>query len=142
MWADPVKRANLLEGRRKALKSTEMRQRQSEAKRRWWADRPEQKINIGNKMREHWTDPVFREKVISKHPRGNTRARAKVKGVCVYCGGDATERDHDIPVSRGGTNDPSNIVLACTRCNTSKGRLTGDEFRADLERRQKLADEC
>lgn len=28
--------------------------------------------------------------------------------------------DHVIPRARGGQNDPSNLVLACERCNESK----------------------
>lgn len=29
--------------------------------------------------------------------------------------------DHVIPASRGGDNDPSNLVTACKRCNDSRG---------------------
>src|SRR5260221_4894948 len=42
---------------------------------------------------------------------------------CYYCGKTIKktyEIDHIIPVSRGGTNHPSNIVLACKSCNASK----------------------
>jgi len=31
------------------------------------------------------------------------------------------EVDHIIPLSRGGTNWPSNLQLMCKRCNQSKG---------------------
>lgn len=51
--------------------------------------------------------------------------------VCVYCKragtvhGDPDKRrwarDHVIPRSKGGTNDPSNIVLCCNHCNSVKG---------------------
>ena len=41
--------------------------------------------------------------------------------VCAYCGSDATEVDHIIPVKHGGTNDESNLTAACVRCNRSKG---------------------
>lgn len=35
--------------------------------------------------------------------------------------------DHVIPLSRGGTNDPRNIVLACEFCNSSKhNKLPGE----------------
>lgn len=45
---------------------------------------------------------------------------------CVYCGATDVrlEYDHIFPVSRGGTNEPSNLVLACERCNRSKGART------------------
>lgn len=42
--------------------------------------------------------------------------------VCQYCG--STERlhvDHEIPLSRGGTNLFENLVTACGPCNQSKG---------------------
>lgn len=32
------------------------------------------------------------------------------------------EVDHRIPVSRGGPNDPSNLVVSCWPCNRSKGK--------------------
>ena len=40
---------------------------------------------------------------------------------CHYCGGTATTADHVVPRSKGGTNDESNLVAACQRCNSSKG---------------------
>lgn len=42
---------------------------------------------------------------------------------CYWCGtsiADAYQIDHVVPVSRGGTNEPSNIVLACIHCNSAK----------------------
>lgn len=42
--------------------------------------------------------------------------------VCVYCGENPEdlECDHVIPISRGGTNDLSNLATACMPCNRSK----------------------
>ncbi len=40
---------------------------------------------------------------------------------CHYCGGRAQGADHVTPKSRGGTDEPSNLVPACTSCNSSKG---------------------
>lgn len=48
----------------------------------------------------------------------------KQHGLCAYCGhpyGQAFEVDHVIPLAKGGTNWPYNIVIACPRCNRSKG---------------------
>jgi 5-methylcytosine-specific restriction endonuclease McrA len=50
---------------------------------------------------------------------------------CQYCGRSAAElkprhsltRDHVVPLSRGGTNDWSNVVTACSPCNTRKASL-------------------
>lgn len=46
------------------------------------------------------------------------------KGKCYYCKatvGDTYHVDHVIPLSRGGSNGPENIVIACQVCNQSKG---------------------
>lgn len=49
---------------------------------------------------------------------------------CVYCG--ATDvplhLDHVVPSSRGGSDDPSNLVAACRPCNCSKGPRTPEEW--------------
>ncbi len=48
---------------------------------------------------------------------------------CQFCGRSAEElkprvcltRDHLIPLSRGGTNEWTNVITACSTCNTRKG---------------------
>ncbi|MDP2819540.1 MAG: HNH endonuclease [Polaromonas sp.] len=44
---------------------------------------------------------------------------------CVYCGVTARdselEVDHKLPVAAGGTDDISNLVTACAKCNSGKG---------------------
>lgn len=45
------------------------------------------------------------------------------KGRCYYCGkevGDAWHPDHVVPISRGGSNFPDNIVISCPQCNMRK----------------------
>jgi uncharacterized protein YdaU (DUF1376 family) len=51
---------------------------------------------------------------------------------CVYCGSKdkPLQLDHVIPRSRGGLDDPSNLVACCKPCNTSKGSRTPEEWRA------------
>ena len=41
---------------------------------------------------------------------------------CAYCGqvGGQLECDHVIPISRNGSNDDSNLVTSCKRCNRAK----------------------
>jgi 5-methylcytosine-specific restriction endonuclease McrA len=39
---------------------------------------------------------------------------------CYWCGAEANTCDHVIPVARGGTDDPENLVAACKRCNFSR----------------------
>lgn len=63
-------------------------------------------------------------------------------GTCFYCKNElATETsehattDHIEPVSLGGTNELSNLVVACKPCNAKKGQSTIDAFnpRATIE---------
>jgi 5-methylcytosine-specific restriction endonuclease McrA len=57
------------------------------------------------------------------------------KGLCWWCGeslGDTYEIDHIIPVSRGGTNVPNNLVLAHERCNRKKFNKMPWEFNGRL----------
>ena len=60
--------------------------------------------------------------------------RAKVfatKGSqCHYCGSDASQVDHMLPSSRGGSDELSNLVPACARCNHAKADLTPEEWKA------------
>lgn len=49
----------------------------------------------------------------------------KKQRTCAYCGCKLRKReatiDHIIPVSKGGTNNPGNYILACSECNSVKG---------------------
>jgi 5-methylcytosine-specific restriction endonuclease McrA len=59
--------------------------------------------------------------------------RAAFREFCAYCGEPGPlQVEHRIPLSRGGTNDISNILPACARCNTRKHRMTDEEFRRRL----------
>ena len=54
------------------------------------------------------------------------RVRQRANGLCEYC--HAIEKwqivpftiDHAVPLSRGGTNDFTNLALACFHCNRQK----------------------
>ena len=54
---------------------------------------------------------------------------------CQFCGRSQQElrhrecltRDHLVPLSRGGTNGWSNVLTACSSCNTRKGNLLPEE---------------
>jgi len=49
---------------------------------------------------------------------------------CMYCGktGIPLQVEHVIPRSRGGSNRPSNLVMACEDCNTKKAARPVEEF--------------
>lgn len=53
---------------------------------------------------------------------------------CWWCGDPMTDWhvDHKLPLSRGGTNDASNLCLACAPCNLRKNAKTPDEFTGRL----------
>ena len=52
----------------------------------------------------------------------------KYKGLpCVVCGEPSNSVDHIIPLSRGGTNDPSNLQPMCQLCNSKKGAKINSE---------------
>ena len=66
----------------------------------------------------------------------NTFLFARDRYRCQYCGrglGDlrpreSLTRDHLIPLSRGGTNAWTNVVTACSPCNTRKGNRMPEEI--------------
>jgi 5-methylcytosine-specific restriction endonuclease McrA len=56
--------------------------------------------------------------------------------LCAYCGeAKPLQREHKIPIFRGGSNDISNIVPSCGLCNLRKGFKTDREFLGIPERR-------
>lgn len=66
----------------------------------------------------------------------NTFLFARDDYQCQYCGRRSTElktresltRDHLIPMSRGGFNAWTNVVTACSSCNTRKANRLPDEI--------------
>ena len=57
---------------------------------------------------------------------------AKADGRCSICGRpirfDAMTIDHKVPLSKGGTNEISNLQSACEVCNLLKSALTMPEL--------------
>lgn len=56
----------------------------------------------------------------------------KQDGLCFYCRENLDGKgtiDHYIPLSKGGTNWPDNIVLACWPCNNAKRAKLPSEFK-------------
>ncbi len=66
----------------------------------------------------------------------NTFLFARDDYQCQYCGRPSTllkpreslTRDHLIPMSRGGLNEWTNVVTACSSCNTRKANRLPDEI--------------
>jgi 5-methylcytosine-specific restriction endonuclease McrA len=65
----------------------------------------------------------------------NTFLFARDEYSCQFCGRSQHElrfrecltRDHLVPLSRGGSNDWTNVVTACSTCNTRKGNRLPEE---------------
>ena len=60
---------------------------------------------------------------------------------CAYCGktGVPLEIEHIIPKSRGGSNQVSNLTLACETCNRAKNNLSAVEFgHPEIQKKAKL----
>ena len=62
---------------------------------------------------------------------------ARFEGRCFYCGTEVTyynkkhnslEIDHVVPVSKGGSDDESNLACSCRNCNRSKNDLSANDF--------------
>jgi len=54
---------------------------------------------------------------------------------CAYCGEKKPlTQDHIIPLSRGGAHSTSNIVPACSSCNSRKNKRTPEEAGINLRR--------
>ena len=44
---------------------------------------------------------------------------------CRWCGAPAGHVDHVVPLKLGGTDDDTNLVAACEKCNLSRGARPG-----------------
>lgn len=65
--------------------------------------------------------------MVKRRPLGNTLRFEILKRDnfrCVYCGATSTEAklqvDHIVPVAKGGSDSPENLVAACFSCNIGK----------------------
>lgn len=67
-----------------------------------------------------------------KFTRADVQRQYEVQhGNCFYCGIPVDRRfhvDHYIPLAKGGSNGPDNIVIACPKCNLRKSVLMPEEF--------------
>lgn len=74
----------------------------------------------------------MRERDAGSHTASEIREQYRRQGGrCHWCGDKAGldyHVDHVIPVSKGGSNGPDNLVIACPTCNLRKGSKLPHEF--------------
>jgi 5-methylcytosine-specific restriction endonuclease McrA len=65
-------------------------------------------------------DPVFLRHLLAAH-----------RGLCFYCERPLTDYrclEHLTPLSRGGKNQPFNLVYACKSCNSKKRQMSFEDY--------------
>lgn len=74
----------------------------------------------------------FRRRRISLWEKTRSRVFQRDQWACTYCGEASTSLhcDHIVPVSRGGSNDDSNLTTSCKTCNLSKGSKSLEDWRS------------
>jgi 5-methylcytosine-specific restriction endonuclease McrA len=84
-------------------------------------------IDLKNRIREYkQSHPDLAQKQPKIH-RKKLKTHKKLTGgeKCAYCGVKLSTYtatlDHVIPLSRGGSDEPRNLVWCCKKCNYSKG---------------------
>ena len=81
---------------------------------------------------EQYDRPPRLVALIERRRQRKRIGRSKARRKCRYCGRAMSKKvaevDHIIPKSRGGTDDPRNLVLCCRECNLSKGNKTVIEW--------------
>lgn len=116
-----------------AIYYQENKDRRNEYSRKWAAEHPERILEIGRSSAKRHPEKrkhkLQRRRALKRNADG-THTRADVQaqydrqhGECYYCHkrvGDTYHADHVVPLSRGGSDWPDNIVIACPTCNQRK----------------------
>lgn len=97
---------------------------------REWSNAHVEEQRAYRRLNAHILRTNTRNRYARKKGNGGTHTHEDIqaqykrqKGKCYYCHtkvGKNYHVDHVVPISRGGTNDISNLVIACAQCNLSK----------------------
>lgn len=105
----------------------------------WAKNNPEKRKAIKDKWRaenKEKTNFLTRRYIYRrKHAEGNVtfeevQEMYRQTPKCPYCWTNKSDTiDHVIPLSRGGTNNPDNLIAICRSCNSKKRDKTLREFK-------------
>ena len=124
-------------GRKRAEKNPE---REREYARRWRKNNPEQSREKSRKWRKNNLEKSMASDQRRRARKSNAVGTSSAEQIkarfqyhenrCYYCGDNESglHIEHRIPLSRGGSNWPANLVPACPSCNLSKNTKTEKEF--------------
>ncbi len=115
------RRRNQDKVRANSLKRKDTRNDAIRASERAWRDRNKDRVRIMDKNKR-----AKRAGAVGRCTKAQWEARCTLYGwCCAYCGEGLTKKtvqtEHVIPLARGGTNWPANLVPACRPCNNKKG---------------------
>lgn len=99
-----------------------------------WALANPVRVSINNKVRKA-RRRALEAQADGSHTREDELLQLKSqKGLCWWCGKKLTKwhADHLIPLARGGSNWPNNIVASCPRCNLSRRHKLPQEWNGRL----------
>ena len=115
-------------------------ERMKESTRKWREENPERykenvrkwrEENPGKKSANNQNRRALKANADGTSTAEQIKARFQYYGSrCYYCGDNKSglHVEHRIPLSRGGSNWPANLVPACPTCNFSKHTKTEKEF--------------
>jgi 5-methylcytosine-specific restriction endonuclease McrA len=110
-----------------------------------WCSNECRKRHYGDRRRYYAGDRNLLRKVknqtLGTHSKWEWITKLKsMRFACFWCGKFMkrieSTKDHIIPISRGGSDDISNIVPSCMPCNRRKSTMTGEEYLAFLRQQQ------
>jgi len=102
------------------------RERKKEYCRKWQKANPEKRAARNQKRR------ALKANADGSATAEQIKARFQYhENRCYYCGDNESclHIEHRIPLSRGGSNWPANLVPSCPSCNLQKGTKTETEFK-------------
>ncbi len=131
-------RDTILAAQREQRKDSAKREKRYAATRKWAKLHAEQVAALHRSWREQHREQVKALGKIKEQKRRAARRGAPGAGIrhvdwnaikeayghrCAYCAATDTKltMDHVDPLSRGGAHDVTNVVPACSHCNTRKG---------------------